>query len=263
MGKTCVICNRPSGMYPLCREHLQMKAAGDVIKCPECGTWHLTKEKCPKCNAISPNAEKCPRCGKYHLKGQQCIFCEQEPEEEAEEIESESQRRKCIICGETANEHLFCRNCYYKYKNKSLLLKVTDCKKFELLDDSYEGRYDCSDGHVVKSKSEVLIDEYLFGKKIPHAYESAIYVIDDNGKKVELHPDFCLYIGDEKVYIEHWGYDESNEEYTRMKNYKLHLYEKEGITLICTYEKSDMKNHTAALDFKLRNYQQGKINFLE
>ena len=49
MGKTCVICNRPSGMYPLCREHLQMKAAGEVIKCPDCGTWHLAKEKCPKC----------------------------------------------------------------------------------------------------------------------------------------------------------------------------------------------------------------------
>lgn len=46
MAKTCVICGKPSGMYPLCREHLQMKADGKVIKCEDCGTWHLANEPC-------------------------------------------------------------------------------------------------------------------------------------------------------------------------------------------------------------------------
>ena len=46
MGKNCVICGKPSGMYPLCREHLQMKAEGKVVKCEECGKWHLITQYC-------------------------------------------------------------------------------------------------------------------------------------------------------------------------------------------------------------------------
>ena len=46
MGKTCAICGKPSGMYPLCREHLKMKAEGKVVKCEDCGVWHLIDEPC-------------------------------------------------------------------------------------------------------------------------------------------------------------------------------------------------------------------------
>jgi len=50
MGKTCVICGKPSGMYPLCREHLKMKAEGKVVKCEDCGVWHLANKQCPVCS---------------------------------------------------------------------------------------------------------------------------------------------------------------------------------------------------------------------
>ena len=48
MAKTCVICGKPSGMYPLCAEHLKAKNEGTVVKCEECKTWHYVDKPC-KC----------------------------------------------------------------------------------------------------------------------------------------------------------------------------------------------------------------------
>ena len=41
--KFCVICGEPSGMYPLCRTHLQLKEEGKVIK-NEQGVWEEINE---------------------------------------------------------------------------------------------------------------------------------------------------------------------------------------------------------------------------
>ena len=54
MGKTCQICAKPSGMYPLCRTHLTMKANGEVAKCEDCGTWFLVENGCPNCKKEQP-----------------------------------------------------------------------------------------------------------------------------------------------------------------------------------------------------------------
>ena len=45
MGK-CVICGKPSGMYPLCLEHSKMIKTGGVVKNSN-GDWVLA-EKIPK-----------------------------------------------------------------------------------------------------------------------------------------------------------------------------------------------------------------------
>ncbi len=47
-GKTCQICGKNSGMYPLCKEHLEMKNQGLVIK-NENGEWILKEENSQKC----------------------------------------------------------------------------------------------------------------------------------------------------------------------------------------------------------------------
>ena len=79
MGKTCVICGKPSGMYPLCKEHLQMKNEGKVIKCEDCGAWHLKDEPCPNCDVkyfksltdkIKNERRKCLFCGNDTEDGQ-------------------------------------------------------------------------------------------------------------------------------------------------------------------------------------------------
>ena len=119
-------------------------------------------------------------------------------------------------------------------------------------DEDYEGRYTCKDGHVVKSKSERDIDNYLFEHNIPHGYEKELPVW--LGRKRSFASWFFLpnYLGQGKhVYVEHWGYNENNIQYIKTKKFKMPIYKKLGITLICTCEKSDSGKIDSALDRKL------------
>lgn len=177
-------------------------------------------------------------------------------------IDSESKGR-CITCGRQTSGMLFCTSCYHKYKNKELLFRVTNCTSIERIDDFFEGRYTCKDGHVVKSKSERDIDNYLFEHGISHAYERELAY--GASEKEVLHPDFYLpnYLGENKdVYIEHWGYNENNINYTKTKKFKMPIYEKLGITLICTYEQTDMQKIDSVLDRKLNKsfIKENEIN---
>lgn len=168
---------------------------------------------------------------------------------------------KCIACGrETRPGFLFCPSCYKKYVDKKLLVEITNCKEITILDDSYEGKFTCTDGHIVKSKSEMIIDNWLFDHNIPHAYEKKLPI--DENENHDLHPDFCLpgYGNDtDDIYIEYWGYNEKNIEYTKSKNYKMNIYKDLKITLICLEEK-DIMDISASLSRKLKFYKKGQIN---
>lgn len=171
---------------------------------------------------------------------------------------------RCIACGrETKPGYFFCPSCYGKYNNKELLVKINNCKDIEILDESYEGHYTCDDGHIVKSKSERDIDNYLFENCIPHAYERAF--MPESDPSVVLRPDFTLpnYNGSGKdVIIEHWGFNENNLEYTKSKKYKMNIYKKEKVTIISTNEK-DIQDYKIALKRKLASFEFDKINFDE
>lgn len=105
-GKTCVICGEPSGMYPLCRTHLQEKNNGNIVKCEECGTWHYVDKPC-KCKKEIP----------------------QDPPAESARQED----GKCIVCGEDSPRGSLCRDCYYEMVDyKDSFDKNAKC--FELKD---------------------------------------------------------------------------------------------------------------------------------
>ncbi|MCR4661800.1 MAG: hypothetical protein K5765_07390 [Clostridia bacterium] len=167
---------------------------------------------------------------------------------------------KCISCGkETKPGFFFCGACYKKYKDKRLLVEIKNCRDITLLDDSYEGMYTCKDGHIVKSKSERDIDNYLFEHGIPHAYEKAIAI--DSDESHDIHPDFFLpnFNGKGDVYIEHWGFNENNLTYTKSKNYKMKIYKEKGLTIISTTEK-DIQDIETSLKRKLDFFKEGQIN---
>lgn len=168
---------------------------------------------------------------------------------------------KCIACGkETKPGFLFCTTCYKKYVDKKLLVEITNCKEITILDDSYEGKFTCTDGHIVKSKSEMIIDNWLFDHNIPHAYEKKLPI--DGDESHDLHPDFCLpgYGSDpDDVYIEYWGYNESNIQYTQSKNYKMKKYKELKVTVISLTEK-DIMDINASMERKLKFYKKGIIN---
>ncbi|MDP8206810.1 MAG: hypothetical protein P9L92_09125 [Candidatus Electryonea clarkiae] len=80
-----------------------------------------------------------------------------------------------------------------------------------------------TDGHYVRSKAELLIDNYLYMSEIVHAYERKLPIEED------VYCDF--YLPEKKVYIEYWGY-ENNEKYTARKKKKIEIYKKYGFNLI-------------------------------
>ena len=282
----CPICGEPTfmvyGKYPrkdgLCGPCSKRFMQKEIEQCPDCGKWHNTEESCT-CKAAAPVAEA-KRYGSDTPLPQKHFWESTAPETAESELTEDTSssydetskiviidhdnKSRCITCGRKTDGLLFCSSCYKKYCKKELLFRITGCSSVELLDADYEGRYTCKDGHVVKSKSEREIDNYLFENGIPHAYEKPLPY--GKTEKEILHPDFYLphYLGKDKhVWIEHWGYDDNNRDYTKTKKFKLPIYEQLGITLICTYEKTDTGDIDAALDRKLNkaNIDEGTINF--
>lgn len=203
----------------------------------------------------------CNKCGKYSGRYPMCRECYNAlppiPWELLEEDEEETSY--CIACEEEKDDdgYLFCKDCYWKYKNKTLYFKVKNCRDFELIDHEYEGAYRCFDGHIVKSKSEKEIDNYLFKKNIRHCYEKPISI--NANEEDDIHPDFYLY--DLDVYIEHLG-REGSPDYDQQIEYKASIYKKLKLTVIYTHENTDAKDMQSALDRKMANYKKGQLNFL-
>lgn len=223
----CPICGEPTNQYygnyrkdGLCSKHAKELKEGLIEQCENCGKWYYVENGCT--------------CSKEETKP--------------------NILEECIICGENSYGYLFCKKCYHKYKNKELLIKIKNCTDIIVLDESYEGKNTCKDGHITKSKSEKIIDDYLFDHHIRHTYEKEIQINETES----ITPDF--YLVDKDVYIEHWGFDDSNKKYTANKEYKLDYYRKNNYTLICTNE-NDMQNSEKSLDYKLKNYKKNEINF--
>ena len=59
--------------------------------------------------------------------------------------------------------------------------------------------FKCLDGHVVRSKGELIIDNYLHKLGLAHKYENTIKI---NGEKVK----YDWYLMDHDIYIEYWGF---------------------------------------------------------
>lgn len=237
----CPICGQPTRVYMgnarkdlLCAKHAEMLKAGK-IEVNEKGLF-VDKET-----------------GK--------ILNKDYVEPKKEEKQDQKGVAKCIACGkETKPGFLFCPACYKKYADKKLLVEINKCKDIIILDDSYEGKFTCTDGHIVKSKSEMIIDNWLFDHNIPHAYEKKLPI--DADESHDLHPDFCLPgYGDDPddVFIEYWGYNEANIKYTESKNYKMKIYKKLKVTVVCLEEK-DIMDINASMSRKLKFYKKGQIN---
>lgn len=247
----CPICGEPTNVYMgnarkdgLCRKHGKMANVGEIVQCPDCSKWNCKDTICECKN------EK-----------QKVTVVKND-----EEIKNTNNELTCIICGEPSNGKHFCLDCYHKFKNKVLYIKINKCKEFEKLDAEYASELVCDDGHLVKSKSEVLIDNYLYSKGIQHAYEKP-YPVDEN-KEHDIHPDFYIpFLKDEKdniiakdIYIEHFGYGDENKKYKEQKDYKLSIYKKDKLTVICTTEKDINDGCSNTLDRKFKFLKLNDIN---
>jgi hypothetical protein len=89
--------------------------------------------------------------------------------------------------------------------------------------EKFEAKHRATDGHFVRSKAEMLIDNWLYMAEIVHAYERKLPVEED------VYCDFYIPTG--KVYIEYWGY-ENDEKYIKRKEEKKKIYQKYNFNLI-------------------------------
>lgn len=105
----------------------------------------------------------------------------------------------------------------------------------------FKAEFRTIDGHYVRSKAEVIIDNWLYMNGIVHAYERRVPIEE------ELYSDF--YLPKERIYIEFWGL-EDNPAYSKRKEEKKNLYKRYRIKLLELNE-NDVKNIDDVLPLKL------------
>jgi len=102
----------------------------------------------------------------------------------------------------------------------------------------YPAEYRTKDGHYVRSKAELTIDDSLYLWGIPHAYEKKLPNTVEN-----VYSDFHIPSGKGRpkaVYIEYWGM-ENDETYNKRKSNKIEIYNQLGLSLIQLND-ADIKN---------------------
>lgn len=89
--------------------------------------------------------------------------------------------------------------------------------------EKFVAKHRATDGHMVRSKAEMLIDNWLYMAEIVHAYERKLPIEE------EVYCDFYIPTG--KIYIEFWGL-ENDPKYAKRKEIKKAIYEKYDFKLI-------------------------------
>ncbi len=105
-------------------------------------------------------------------------------------------------------------------------------------------QFKCEDGHVVRSKGEMIIDNWLMQQGIAHDYEHTIWI---HGRPIKY--DWCM--PDSKTYIEYWGF--GGKAYMRRKQEKLKLYKAGRVGLI-SIEDKDLENIYESLPPKFKPF---------
>ena len=90
--------------------------------------------------------------------------------------------------------------------------------------DKFPAKIVTIDGHRVRSRAELVIDNWLYMQEIVHAYERRLPIEED------CYCDFYLPQG-RGVYIEFWG-RESDPKYRERMAIKQAIYMKHGLRLI-------------------------------
>ena len=139
----------------------------------------------------------------------------------------------CKMASVDCTSNAFSRyNCQVKgtnTKERKIEKSFCEVKGFR---EKFEAKLRTTDGHFVRSKAEMLIDNWLYMAEIVHAYERKLPIEED------IYCDFYIPTG--KVYIEYWGY-ENDQKYLARKKTKQEIYQKYGFNLI-EVEDKDVQN---------------------
>ena len=283
MSKTCQICGDPSGMYPLCREHNELKKKELVIKNKKTDKWELVEEKQ---NNKPKNTGSCIVCGEDAPNGMQCKECYLESIDFKDQIDKNMNRSELSGYYYNSRDSLYRmrnfvtikRNCNKLiaiaavakelHKNDSLISKVqVDVEKVienkkdikvktapEIIkkqDAKQERNLDTLDGHFVKSQGEQIVDDLLYSNGILHCYSPKVVEVNSKEEPAMVADWFIPIINSSKgVYIEYWGM--KTADYLRNKKRKQESYKKNNIALI-EIEKEEPSKDSRTLITRIRS----------
>lgn len=124
---------------------------------------------------------------------------------------------------------------------KSVEVKAVEKPAFKFDRGTFKAEFRTTDGHFVRSKAEVVIDNWMYANGIVHAYERRLPIEE------EAYCDF--FIPGKNIYIEFWGL-EDQPKYLERKKKKIQIYKDNGLKLVELNE-DDIKNIDDTLPLKL------------
>lgn len=115
-------------------------------------------------------------------------------------------------------------------------------------------------GEKVRSKSELIIADWLYNQGIPYRYEYPLTLWDPaRGREVTLHPDFMILdpVTRKCYYLEHFGMMD-DEGYCRNALEKIALYEAngyfEGEQMLYSFESASLPLNIRQLAHKIQHF---------
>lgn len=262
--------------YTFCYDHWKAEKGGEITVCEKCGKWKDNKlPLCKTCYAKSGTTRSgagkqetsthylsATKIGeKFDLSSQKInqilaelgwikkdvvgwILTTQGRSNGGEQKEHSQSGAPFVLWPESiiANKTLVWTVKEYKGENvetpQASVAQTSQVVNKEIsFRDKFPATERAQDGHMVRSRGEMLIDNYLYMARIAHAYERKLPIEE------ECYCDFYIPAGN--VYIEFWGLEEQKD-YVERKKIKLELYKKHNLNLI------ELKNeHISNLDDSL------------
>ncbi|MBQ1943079.1 MAG: hypothetical protein II368_05505 [Clostridia bacterium] len=225
------------------------------LVCPICGEptfvymGNARKDRlCKKHGMMKKNGEIEEKEGGIFVEVSTGKILNPPPAKEVKKEEKFTQELTCLICGEPSNGKHFCLSCYHNYKDKSIDLRITNCKEIKILDQYGNLSIECDDGRRVRSRAEALISNFFYNNRIRSVYEKTVYYTDpQTGEDKTLHPDF--YLPDYDLYIE---YNEiKKKSYLKSKEYTKKIYEMLGFKVLIM-DDQDLNSIASCLKPKLK-----------
>lgn len=297
--KLCPICNNPAyKFYPLCKNHLELKNQGVVIK-----------DKNGKWLEISENEQNkhCKLCGEPTTKGYHyCKDCFYNIQDRMDELDKNQNPNKLKDYYYNAKDYAMriynedkiyyqeltmvaITNLLYQlYDDDSLTERLhkdiekidenlqtknnrlnTSIKETEKIDeikinnDKDKAKIKkTQDGHFVESELEIKVDDILFTNNIVHAYSVKV---DEIFERTVICDWYIPVLPNKGIYIELWGI-KGDEKYKKNQKEKIELYKKHNLKLI-EIEYDELKDNTqrlkSSLVSKIKQYRKEILDNLD
>ncbi|MDK9761309.1 glycerol kinase [Vibrio sp. D420a] len=160
-----------------------------------------------------------------------------------EQREDKATNNAFVVWHDTVAKNKRLKQSVVEFLGKDAESHSTDVS-FSSFRQKFEAKHRTLDGHYVRSKGELIIDNWLYMAGVVHAYERPLPIA------TEIVSDFYLPSG--KVYIQFWGSDkgaiDNKQKETTQKVYKEH-----GFDLIEIYPE-DIPNLDSVLPPLLRQF---------